>query len=195
MRVWQPGGHLSSIKKVEVDDWSWRRTRRRIAELARLTKPYKARTALSIVSLLAATATALAPPLLAKFAIDDAISKNDLGLLWWIVGAFVVAGLAELGDELRADLPHGLGRRAHPGRPAHRALPPSPAALPRFLRAHPRGRDHQPADERRRGDRPARHGRRHEPRPEQPHADRHGDPPLRPRLAARARDAARSSHS
>ena len=54
MRVWQPGGHLSSIKEVEVDDWSWRRTRRRIAELARLAKPYKARTAFSVVSLLAA---------------------------------------------------------------------------------------------------------------------------------------------
>ena len=101
MRVWQPGGHLSSIKKVEVDDWSWRRTRRRIAELARLTKPYKARTALSIVSLLAATATALAPPFLAKYAVDDAISKNDLGLLWWIVGAFVARRPAQLGDELR----------------------------------------------------------------------------------------------
>ena len=93
MRVWQPGGHLSSIKKVEVDDWSWRRTRRRIAVLARLTKPYKVRTALSIVSLLAATATALAPPFLAKYAVDDGIRKHDLGLLWWIVGAFVVAGL------------------------------------------------------------------------------------------------------
>ena len=123
MRVWQPGGHLSSIKKVEVDDWSWRRTRRRVAELARLTKPYKARTALSIVSLLAATVTALAPPLLAKFAIDDAISKNDLGLLWWIVGAFVVAGLLNwamsyaqtyltgwVGERILADLRTGLFR-------------------------------------------------------------------------------------
>src|SRR2546428_561232 len=93
MRVWQPGTHLSSIKKVEVDDWSWRRTRRRIAELARLAKPYKVRTAFSVVSLLAATATALAPPFLAKYAVDDGIRKHDLGKLWWIVGAFVVAGL------------------------------------------------------------------------------------------------------
>src|SRR6478752_9593482 len=93
MRVWQPGTHLSSVKKVEVDDWSWRRTRRRIAELARLAKPYKVRTALSVVSLLAATATALAPPLLAKYAVDDAISNNDLVKLWWIVGAFLLAGL------------------------------------------------------------------------------------------------------
>jgi ABC-type multidrug transport system fused ATPase/permease subunit len=93
VRVWQPGTHLSSIKKVEVDDWSWRRTRRRIAELARLAKPYKLRTSLSVVSLLVATATALAPPLLAKYAVDDAISKNDLVKLWWIVGAFLLAGL------------------------------------------------------------------------------------------------------
>jgi ABC-type multidrug transport system fused ATPase/permease subunit len=93
VKVWQPGTHLSSIKKVEVEDWSWRRTRRRIAELARLTKPYKVRTALSVVSLLAATATALAPPFLAKYAVDDGIRKHDLGLLWWIVGAFVLAGL------------------------------------------------------------------------------------------------------
>jgi len=93
MRVWQPGTHLSSIKKVEVDDWSWRRTRRRIAELARLAKPYKVRTAFSVVSLLAATATALAPPFLAKYAVDDGIRRHDLGKLWWIVGAFVVAGL------------------------------------------------------------------------------------------------------
>jgi len=93
MRVWQPGTHLSSIKKVEVDDWSWRRTRRRIAELARLAKPYKVRTAFSVVSLLAATATALAPPFLAKYAVDDGIRRHDLGKLWWIVGAFVLAGL------------------------------------------------------------------------------------------------------
>ena len=123
MRVWQPGTHLSSIKKVEVDDWSWRRTRRRIAELARLTKPYKVRTALSIVSLLAATATALAPPFLAKYAVDDGIRKHDLGLLWWIVGAFVVAGLLNwamsyvqtyltgwVGERILADLRNALFR-------------------------------------------------------------------------------------
>src|SRR5438093_9234848 len=94
MRVWQPGSHLSSVRKVEVDDWSWRRTRRRIATLARLTRPYKARTGLSVVSLLAATATALAPPFLSKYAVDDGIRRHDLQKLWWIVGAFLLAGLA-----------------------------------------------------------------------------------------------------
>jgi ABC-type multidrug transport system fused ATPase/permease subunit len=93
MRVWQPGSHLSSIKKVEVDDWSWRRTRRRVAALARLTRPYKLRTALSIVALLAATATALAPPYLAKYALDDGIQGHDLDKLTWIVGLFLLAGM------------------------------------------------------------------------------------------------------
>jgi ABC-type multidrug transport system fused ATPase/permease subunit len=123
MRVWQPGSHLSSIKNVEVDDWSWRRTRRRIATLARLTRPYKARTSLSVVSLLAATATALAPPFLAKYAVDDGIRRHDLGKLWWIVGAFVLAGLLNwamsyvqtyltgwVGERILADLRIGLFR-------------------------------------------------------------------------------------
>jgi ABC-type multidrug transport system fused ATPase/permease subunit len=123
VRVWQPGGHLSSIKKVEVDDWSWRRTRRRVAALARLTRPYKARTALSIVSLLAATATALAPPFLAKYAVDDGIRKHDLTKLSWIVAAFILAGLLNwgmsyvqtyltgwVGERILADLRIGLFR-------------------------------------------------------------------------------------
>jgi ABC-type multidrug transport system fused ATPase/permease subunit len=82
---------------AEVEDWSWRRTRRRLATLGRLTAPYRTRTIFSIFSLLLATATALAPPLLAKYAIDDGITHNDLGTLWVIVGAFLFAGLANWG--------------------------------------------------------------------------------------------------
>jgi ABC-type multidrug transport system fused ATPase/permease subunit len=96
MRVWQPGGYLSQ-EKAKVEDWSWRRTRRRLATLARLTAPYKTRTVLSVFSLLAATATALAPPLLSKYAVDDGIRQHDLEKLWWIVGAFLLAGLANWG--------------------------------------------------------------------------------------------------
>src|SRR6266487_2634941 len=97
MRVWQPGSHLTMQRGAEVDDWSWRRTRRRLATLARLTAPYRSRTILSIFSLLLATATALAPPLLAKYAIDDGITQNNLSTLWWIVVAFLLAGLANWG--------------------------------------------------------------------------------------------------
>ena len=189
MRVWQPGAHLSSIKKVEVDDWSWRRTRTahrgaRPADQA-VQGAHRALHRLAARRDRDGAGAALPRQVRGRRRHPQARPRSAL------VDRRGVRRRrpAQLGDELRADVPHGLGRRAHPGRPAHRALPPSPAALPRFLRAHPRGRDHQPADERRRGDRPARHRRRHEPRPEQPHADRHGDPPLRPRLAARARDA------
>jgi ABC-type multidrug transport system fused ATPase/permease subunit len=93
VRVWQPGGHLMRERGASVDDWSWERTRRRLGMLVRLTRPYKTRTILSMVSLLLATATALAPPLLAKYAVDDGIRRQDLEALWWIVGAFLVAGL------------------------------------------------------------------------------------------------------
>jgi ABC-type multidrug transport system fused ATPase/permease subunit len=93
VRVWQPGGHLMRERGARVEDWSWQRTRRRLGTLFRLTRPYKARTLLSIVSMLLATATALAPPFLAKYALDYAIGENDLTKLWWIVGAFLAAGL------------------------------------------------------------------------------------------------------
>src|SRR5215210_9021701 len=78
---------------AEVKDWSWAKTRRRLGTLVRLTRPYRTRTLLSIVSLLLATATALAPPFLAKYAVDDGIRQHDLAKLWWIVGAFLAAGL------------------------------------------------------------------------------------------------------
>jgi ABC-type multidrug transport system fused ATPase/permease subunit len=97
VRVWQPGGHLMAERGSKVDDWSWRRTRRRLATLARLTSPYKTRTILSVFSLLAATATALAPPFLSKYALDDGIREHDFEKLWWIVGAFLLAGLANWG--------------------------------------------------------------------------------------------------
>ena len=97
MRVWQPGSHLTMQRGAQVEDWSWRRTRRRLATLARLTAPYKTRTTFSIFSLLLATATALAPPFLSKYAIDDGIRKQDLGALWVIVIAFLLAGLANWG--------------------------------------------------------------------------------------------------
>ena len=97
MRVWQPGSHLMAERGSKVDDWSWRRTRRRLGALARLTAPYKTRTILSVIALLAATATALAPPFLSKYAVDDGIREHDLQKLWWIVGLFLLAGLANWG--------------------------------------------------------------------------------------------------
>jgi ATP-binding cassette subfamily B protein len=97
MRVWQPGGHLMVERGSQVNDWSWRRTRRRLGTLGRLTAPYKTRTILSIFALLLATATALAPPFLSKYAVDYGIREHDLAALSWIVAFFLLAGLANWG--------------------------------------------------------------------------------------------------
>ena len=96
MRVWQPGGHLRQARDTTVDDWSWRRTVRRVSTLARLTAPYKSRTALALGSLLAATAVGLAPPYLAKLALDEGIASQNLSTLAWIVALFGVAGVLSL---------------------------------------------------------------------------------------------------
>jgi ABC-type multidrug transport system fused ATPase/permease subunit len=124
MKVWQPGGHLTQRRDApEIDDWSWARTVRRVSTLASLTKPYRLRTTLAIVSLLAATSTALVPPLLAKYAVDDGIFEHDLNALTWIVIAFIGAGFANLvtsaaqtyftgwtGERILADLRNKLFR-------------------------------------------------------------------------------------
>ena len=54
----QPGG-LTRGREDRVEDWSWGHTRRRLGLLWRLTLPYRRRTALSVFSLLAATAYGL----------------------------------------------------------------------------------------------------------------------------------------
>ncbi len=123
MKVWQAGSHLTMQRGAEVDDWSWAQTVRRISTLARLTVPYRARTLLAVISLLAATVTALLPPLLAKFAIDDGISGGDVGALTLYIALFLVAGLANLvasmaqtyftgwtGERILADLRNKLFR-------------------------------------------------------------------------------------
>ena len=98
MRVWQPGSHLT-VERGQAPEagHSWKRTRRRLATLARLAAPYKKRVALALGFLLIATLAALAPPYLAKLAIDDGIAKGDLTALGWIVAAFVATGLVYLG--------------------------------------------------------------------------------------------------
>jgi ATP-binding cassette subfamily B protein len=96
MKVWQAGSHLMDERGAQVADWSWRRTRRRIATLVRLTRPYSGRTALSLVTLLGFTVVGLAPPYLAKLAVDRGIRREDLHALTWIVAVFVVAGVATL---------------------------------------------------------------------------------------------------
>jgi ATP-binding cassette subfamily B protein len=96
MRVWQPGSSLVQHRKVQVDDWSWAATRRRMTALYRLARPYRGRTAIAIGALLLATAAALVPPLLIGAAVDDVKNGNtsSLGLL---VTAFVGVSLVGVG--------------------------------------------------------------------------------------------------
>jgi ABC-type multidrug transport system fused ATPase/permease subunit len=94
MKVWQPHQHLTRVGNEKVQDWSWRQTARRLRTLARLVSPYKGRAALAVLSLLAAAATGLAPPFLAKLAIDRGITRGDTQLLVVIVIVFLAIGLA-----------------------------------------------------------------------------------------------------
>jgi ABC-type multidrug transport system fused ATPase/permease subunit len=92
MRLYQPGAYARRVGRGEIDDWSWGRTLQRVSVLVRLARPYRLRVVGGVVALLAATGASLAPPYLAKLAIDDGIRAGDLGVLAWVVAGFVVAG-------------------------------------------------------------------------------------------------------
>ncbi len=64
---------------------------RKVRWLLGLLRPYRARVALTILALLAATAAALAPPYLAGRAIDDAIVPGDMSALTVIVAVFLAS--------------------------------------------------------------------------------------------------------
>ena len=123
MKVWQAGSHLMDERGAQVADWSWRRTRRRLGLLARMAIPYRRRTAVALVTLLGFTLVGLAPPYLAKLAVDEGIAQEDLGRLTVVVGLFLVAGLLTLafsgaqtyatgwtGERILADLRNRLFR-------------------------------------------------------------------------------------
>jgi ABC-type multidrug transport system fused ATPase/permease subunit len=74
----------------------WRATGgrgRKLRGLLVLLRPYRARTTLMFLSLILGTAAALAPPPLAKLAIDEGITPGDLTALTWIVVAFLATAL------------------------------------------------------------------------------------------------------
>jgi ABC-type multidrug transport system fused ATPase/permease subunit len=74
----------------------WRATGgrgRKLRGLLLLLRPYRGRTLLMLASLLLGTAAALAPPPLAKLAIDEGIIPGDLTTLTWVVVGFLVSAL------------------------------------------------------------------------------------------------------
>jgi len=70
---------------------------RKLRGLLELLRPYRGRTILMFASLLFATAAALAPPPLAKLAIDEGITPGDVGVLNLVVIAFLVSALVYWG--------------------------------------------------------------------------------------------------
>jgi ABC-type multidrug transport system fused ATPase/permease subunit len=78
----------------------WRATGgrgRKLRGLLELLRPYRGRTILMLVSLVLATGAALAPPPLAKLAIDDGIVPGDAGVLTLVVAGFIVSALLHWG--------------------------------------------------------------------------------------------------
>ena len=76
---------------------SGRERARRLKGVAELLRPYRGRVIVAMSSLVLATAASLAPPYLAKLAIDDGIRAGDLEALNWIVAAFVLSALVYWG--------------------------------------------------------------------------------------------------
>jgi len=78
----------------------WRATGgrgRKLRGLLVLLRPYRGRTLMMFAALLASTAAALAPPPLAKLAIDEGIVPGDLQTLTWVVVAFLGSALVYWG--------------------------------------------------------------------------------------------------
>ena len=78
----------------------WRATSgrgRRLRGLIVLLRPYRGRVVMAFLALLFATAASLAPPPLAKFAIDQGITPKDLGMLNLVVALFLVSALVYWG--------------------------------------------------------------------------------------------------
>jgi ATP-binding cassette, subfamily B, bacterial len=66
---------------------------RNLRGLLGLIKPYRGRAALTVVALVLGTAASLAPPLLARAAIDDGIAHHSVGKLVLVVVAFLAFAL------------------------------------------------------------------------------------------------------
>ena len=94
MKIHDAHSHLTSERGANVRSWSREQTRRRLSTLVALARPYRVRVALGIVTLLLATATALAPPYLAKLAIDAAAAEAIACAVRDIDPSLALVGLA-----------------------------------------------------------------------------------------------------
>ena len=177
--------HRADLRQLADSPVSLRR-------IARLLAPFKGRLAVVVGLIVASAGVGLAQPFLVRGLIDDALPRQDVSLLLWLVGAMVaVATTTALIGVLQTWL---LDRRgsARDARPPHRAVRPPAAPVDRVLHPGPRWRGAVTADQRHQRrperrdvhrdlDRLQRHRRRR-------HRRRHGRPVVAavPALAARA---------
>ena len=163
----------------------WRATSgrgRKLRGLILLLRPYRGRVALMFVSLIIATAAALAPPPLAKLAIDNGHrARATSPRSTWIVVAFLVSALVVLGRDLRADLPGRLDRPARAAGPADPALRAPAGHVRRLLLAQAGRRADLAAVQRRRGAGHAGQRRHRDAVRLVADADRHGRDPVHAR--------------
>ena len=93
---------MSGARAASLEDLRrrWRATGgrgRKLRGLLVLLRPYRGRVALMLASLVVATAAALAPPVLAKLAIDDGIVPGDIGVLQMVVAGFLASAVLHWG--------------------------------------------------------------------------------------------------
>ena len=158
----------------------------RLRHLISLLRPYRGRVMLMFVSLVIATAAALAPPYLAGRAIDDGIKQQDMNALTVIVIAFVAAAILNwAASYLQTYLINWVGQRALQDLRVEAVRAP-PAPLDRLLLAQQGGRADLAPDERRPGARPARDRGHLDPLLGHAHARRHRGDPRRARPGSRA---------
>ena len=86
---------------------------RKLRGMAVLLRPYRGRVIAMFAALLVATAATLAPPPLAKLAIDDGITPGNVTVLYWTVAAFLASALILWGATwLQTYLVGWVGQRA-----------------------------------------------------------------------------------
>ena len=185
------GPHGSGASLEELKGWRaflHLASELKLSRLARLAYPYRRRAVFSVVAMVVVTLSSLAVPYLLKVAIDGGIGAKDMTVLTWVIVAFIAVLTRQPRRQLPADVPHELGRRARHLRPAPPAVRPPAEAEPRLLQPAEDGLDRQPAHQRHRRARPARHRRRHDPGHQLADLHRRHRLPHHPRLAPRPRD-------
>ena len=123
-----PGGGSGSMLAARTDDEPIEgpRPTHKLRKLLPFFRPYWGRAIATILLTLVVTATGLAGPALAQFAIDDGIRARDKGVLVLAVALFVVAGV--IGVVMGAFHRTYCSSSARPVKARHPSRLPTPAA-------------------------------------------------------------------